>query len=286
MDKKICVITGANSGIGKAAAVQIAREGYFVIMTARSKERGEKALQEVRTLSKSNSVELMNVDLSLKSSIKHFAEAYRKKYDRLDVLIHNAAAFDVSQKEVINTEEGIERIWATNHLGPVYLTKLLMEPLKQSEQGRIITVASKGLVLHPNLKVDLKDPEFKNRKFSVSKAYYQSKLAQVMYTYWLAEELKNTNITVNCIRVTNVKIDLNRYPNLSALAKFAYSIKSKKSITPEAMAKTYTYLAVSDAVRNITGKYYDENNQFVQSSKYSYDKDEIEKVKRLTETYY
>jgi NAD(P)-dependent dehydrogenase (short-subunit alcohol dehydrogenase family) len=142
------------------------------------------------------------------------------------------------------------------------------------------------LVLHPNLKVDLKDPEFKNRKFSVSKAYYQSKLAQVMYTYWLAEELKNTNITVNCIRVTNVKIDLNRYPNLSALAKFAYSIKSKKSITPEAMAKTYTYLAVSDAVRNITGKYYDENNQFVQSSKYSYDKDEIEKVKRLTETYY
>jgi short-subunit dehydrogenase len=75
MDKKICVITGANSGIGKAAAVQIAREGYFVIMTARSKERGEKALQEVRTLSKSNSVELMNVDLSLKSSIKHFAEA-------------------------------------------------------------------------------------------------------------------------------------------------------------------------------------------------------------------
>ncbi|MAT42830.1 MAG: dehydrogenase [Anaerolineaceae bacterium] len=286
MDKKICVITGANSGIGKAAAVQIALEGYFVIMTARSKERGEKALKEVRTLSKSDSVELMILDLSLKSSIKHFAETYRKKYDRLDVLIHNAAAFDVSQKEVKTTEEGIESIWATNHLGPVYLTELLMESLKQSKQGRIITVASKGLVLHPNLKVDLKDPEFKNGKFSVSKAYYQSKLAQVMYTYWIAEELKNTNITINCIRVTNVKIDLNRYPNLSALAKFAYSIKSKKSITPEAMAKTYTYLAVSETVRDITGKYFDENNQLVQSSKYSYDKDEIKRVKQLTETYF
>ena len=86
-------------------------------------------------------------------------------------------------------------------------------------------MASQGLVLQPNLKIDFNDPEFKNRKFSISKAYYQSKLAQVMYTYWLAQKLNNTKITANCIRVTNVKIDISRYPNLSGFMKYYTLLK-------------------------------------------------------------
>ncbi|MDX8367947.1 SDR family NAD(P)-dependent oxidoreductase [Cytobacillus sp. IB215665] len=278
MNIKTCLITGANTGIGKAAAIQIAKEGYHVILACRSKERGEIALEEVRKASNSSSIELMLVDLSLQSSIKDMVEKFRLQYDRLDVLIHNAAIFDITQKKVKYTKEGIESIWATNHLGPVLLTQLLLGSLKRSPQGRIITISSKGLLAHPYLQVDLEDPEFRNRKFNVAKMYYQSKIAQVMYSYWLAKKLEKTNITVNSIRVTNVKVDLSRYPNLSNIEKLGYILKSKSSITPEEMAKTYTYLATSNEVNEVTGKYYDEKNKMVRSSKYSYDFDNINRV--------
>lgn len=248
-------------------------------------KRGEKALAEVRQASKSNSVELMIVDMSLQSSIRGMVKTYLSKYDRLDVLINNAAIFDISQKKVAFTEEEIENIWATNHLGSVLLTELLFEPLKGSPQGRVITISSKGLIAHPFIQVDLEDPEFRNHEFNVSKAYYQSKIAQVMYTYWLAQKLQDTKITANCIRVTNVKVDISRYPNLSGLSKFAYSLKSKKSISPEEMAKTYTYLATSDEVSGVTGKYFDEKNNFLSSSKYSCNIDNVNKVMDLTMKY-
>ena len=286
MSQKTCIITGANSGIGKAAAIQIAQKGYRVIMACRSRERGEAALDDVRTESESDAVELMIVDMSSQASIRTFAEEFGARHDVPDVLIHNAAAFDVRAKTRHMTEDGIESIWATNHLGPVLLTDLLLDALKRSEQGRVITISSKGLIAYPFLKIDLEDPEFERRKFSVQKAYYQSKLAQVMYTYWLAEQLKDTPIAVNSIRVTNVRIDINaRYPTSSKLMKRMYAIKSSFSIAPEKMAETYTYLATSDEVRETTGKYYDDPTHIVNSSGYSRDPENIEKVMALTRSY-
>lgn len=285
MDKKICLITGANSGIGKAAAIQIAEEGYHVILACRNKDKGEKALKEVKQSNENNSVELMIVDMSLQSSIRKMVSQFLTKYNTLDVLINNAALFDITQKNVLMTKEGIETIWATNHLGAVLLTELLLESLEKSDQGRIITIASKGLIVHPSINVDFDDPEFQKRKFNVSKAYYQSKIAQVMYTYWLAEKLKDTEVTANCIRVTNVKVDISRYPNLSKIAKFAYALKSKKSISPEEMAKTYTYLATSDDVKEVSGKYFDEHHKIVKSSPYSNNSDNVRKVMEFTMQY-
>ena len=306
MTEKICVITGATSGIGKAAAAQIAatkvaasleatsleaaslvaNENYHVIIACRNRERGEFALEEIRKQSKSDSVELMIVDMSLFSSIETFAKRFLAKYKKLDVLIHNAAAFDVSKKVPTYTEEGFETIWATNHLGPVFMTEVLLEPLKASEQGRIITISSKGLVAYPFLKIDLEDPEFRRRQFSVQKTYYQSKLAQVMYTYWLAEELAHTPVTANSIRVTNVKIDIEtRYPNASRLSKSMYALKSRFSISPEQMAQTYTYLATSPEVRDVSGKYFDDPTHIVKSSGYSRDKENIAAVMALTQRY-
>lgn len=281
MEKKICMITGANAGIGKAAAAQIAAKGYHVIMACRSGERGQKALEDVRA--GGGSAELMLVDMSLQSSIRQLAEAY--PYDRLDVLISNAAAFDISQKKRVMTGEGIESVWATNHIGPCLLTELLLERLKKSGQGRVLTVASQGLMAHPFLRVDLADPEFGRRKYSVANAYYQSKLAQVMYTYWLADKLKDTGVTANCIRVTSVKIDADRYPGLSGLERFAYSVKSRKSITSERMAETYVYLAISEEAGSVTGRYFDHHQRQVGSSKYSRDAGQIEKVMELTRKY-
>ena len=286
MSQKTCIITGANSGIGKAAAIQIAQEGYRVIMACRNKELGEAALKDVQVESGSDAVELLIVDMSSQASIRAFAEEFNSRHDDLDVLIHNAAAFDVRAKTRHMTEDGIESIWATNHLGPVLLTDLLLDALKLGEQGRVITISSKGLIAYPFLKVDLDDPEFERRKFSVQKAYYQSKLAQVMYTYWLAGHVKNTPITANSIRVTNVRIDIDaRYPTSSKLMKRMYAIKSSFSITPEQMAETYTYLATSDEVRETTGKYFDDPTHIVKSSGYSRDPENIEELMALTWSY-
>jgi NAD(P)-dependent dehydrogenase (short-subunit alcohol dehydrogenase family) len=285
MDKKLCIITGANSGIGKQAAIQMAQADYHVVIGCRNKARGEKALIEIKAASKSQDVELMLIDLSLKSSTKNFANEICEKYDTVDVLIHNAAIFDIAQKDAKISDEGYETVWMTNHINPVYLTNLLLEKLKNSANGRIITVSSKGLLAMPNLKIDLNDPEFKRKRFNMTKAYYQSKRAQVMYTYYLAEKLKDTNITVNCVRVTAVKIDISRHPELSNFTKWVYAQKSKQSIDPEQMAKTYAYLAINDEVMNVSGKYFDEKNKYVKSNKYTYDKNNIKAVMELTSRY-
>lgn len=279
---KTIFITGGNSGIGKQAAIQIAQAGHHVIIGCRNQERGTQSLEEIKSISGSQKVGLQIIDLSSQDSIKKAATELSKQIACLDVLIHNAADFDIARKQAVQTIDGIESIWATNQIGPILLTNLLMPLLQKSKQARILTVASKGLMIHPKLKIDLEDTEFKHRKFSVPKAYYQSKLAQVMYTYWLADKLKSTKITVNCIRVTNVKIDINRYPNISFFMKLMYSLKSKFSISPEKMAETYTYLATSDEVKSISGKYFDENNKIVSSSAYSQQKENIEAVMKLS----
>lgn len=279
------MITGANAGIGKAAAIQIAQQGHHVIMACRNPQKGEAALQDVQAKANSNAVELMIVDISLQSSIKELAGTFLAKYDWLDVLIHNAANFDIRQKEATYTLEGIESIWATNHLGSVLLSEILWDALKQSERGRVITIASKGLMAKPFLKVDLDDPEFKSRKFSVENAYYQSKRAQIMYTYWLAEQAKGTRITANCIRVPAVRVDMSKYANLPTIMKKVYAFKSKFALSPEEMAEVYTYLALSDEVTGVTAVYFDEKKQAVKPVKYAQQTKNIEAVMDLTMRY-
>ena len=282
---KTCFITGANAGIGKAAAIQLAKEGFYMIIGCRNLKRGKAALNEIKERAESEYVELVQIDLSSTQSILKAVETIITKHQKLDVLINNAAAFDISQKKLEKSVDGIETIWATNHIGPVRLTFELLDLLQKSSQGRIITIASKGLLMYPNLKVNLDDPEFKQRKFSVAKAYYQSKLAQIMFTYWIAENQKHNNITANCIRVTNVKVDLSRYPNISGFMKWVYKLKSKSSIEAEEMSKTYAFLAASSQFSDVTGKYFNEKNEMVDSSAYSCDNKNIEAVMNLTQKY-
>lgn len=283
--KKICFITGANAGIGREAAIQIAKKGYHVIIGCRSITRGQEALDYIREQSGSQEVSFLRIDMSLFGAIKEASRQLHREYDHIDVVIHNAAIFDISQKEPRYTSEGFETVWMTNHIGPVYLTSLIQDLIEKSEDGRIITIASKGLLAMPGLKVHLEDPEYRERKFSVTKAYYQSKLAQIMYTYWLADKLKERDISVNCIRVTAVKVDLDRHPNITGIQKFAYRLKSKKCIEPEKMAETYTYLATDSSMKGITGKYFDEHNAVISSGKYTMDGRAMNDVMDVTHAY-
>jgi NAD(P)-dependent dehydrogenase (short-subunit alcohol dehydrogenase family) len=286
MANLVCLITGGNAGIGRAAAVQLARQGAQVVIACRNTERGETAAAAIRSESGSDSVALVTMDLSARRSILAGCEAFRRLgHNRLDALVHNAADFDISRKLPVPSEDGIETVWATNHLGPVLLTQQLDPELSASEQGRVITISSQGLVIHPRLEVRLDDPEFKNGGFKPDKAYYQSKLAQVMYTYWLAARYRGSARTANCIRVTNVKIDLARYPNLSGFQKQLYRIKSRFSLSPEQMAEVYVWLASSPDVRTVTGGYFDEKRQPVRPSAWAMDRANIEQVMRLTGRY-
>lgn len=277
------LITGGNSGIGKAAATQMAHAGATVVVAARNRERGEAAVDGIRRDSSSDAVSLIQMDMSSRESIQQGCEQLRSAGHRvIDALIHNAADFDISRKEPVFSADGFETVWATNHLGPALLTKLLDEELARSEGARVLTVSSQGLMLHPFMKVNLEDPEFRNEGFRVDKAYYHSKLAQVMYTMWLADRWRDTPRTINCIRVTNVRIDMDRYPDVSELAKRAYRIKSRFSITPEQMAEVYTWLALSPEMAGKTGGYYDEKRKQVGAGSYASDRENQNAVMELT----
>jgi NAD(P)-dependent dehydrogenase (short-subunit alcohol dehydrogenase family) len=282
MNQKLCIITGANTGIGKAAAIQIANQGHHVIMACRNPQKGQAALQDVKAEAPGQTVELMIVDMSLQSSINDFAQEFLAAHNRLDILIHNAAIFDITQKTAVRTPEGIESVWATNHLGPVLLTDRLWNALKASPQGRVITIASKGLIAKPLLKVDLNDPQYKQRGFSTENAYYQSKLAQIMFTHWLVGRSQGTQITANAIRVPAVRVDISKYAGLPTIMKKLYALKSKLSLSPEEMAEVYTYVALSDELDDVTGAYFDEKKQQVKPGKYTQDKDNIAALMNLT----
>ena len=271
LSNKTILITGANSGIGKAAAVQLARLGATVVMACRSAQRGAQALEQVRQASGSDQVELMLVDLASQASVRQFAAEFKQRHARLDVLIHNAANFDHTLKQATLTADGVETIFATNHVSVFLLTQLLLDTLQASAPSRILTVASIGLIAYPFL-----DIEFDNlngeRKFSTQHAYYHSKQAQIMFTYDLAERLQGSGVTVNCVRVTNVAIPDERLQHLPKWLLKIYHLKRGMAITPERQAETYVYLAADPAVQEVTGGYWDENNQPVRSNANSYNR--------------
>ena len=127
MDKKICIVTGANAGIGYESVKQLLNKDCHVIMACRNEVRGQEAYNNIIKDNPEYSLELGIVDMGELNSVRAFAANIKKKYDRIDVLIHNAAIFNITQKEPILTKEGIENVWAINHIGPILLTNLLMD---------------------------------------------------------------------------------------------------------------------------------------------------------------
>jgi NAD(P)-dependent dehydrogenase (short-subunit alcohol dehydrogenase family) len=271
-DNKVIIVTGANAGIGRETARQLAQANVSVVMVCRSLQAGEAVRQEIVAQTGNRSVELMSCDLSSQRSIRKFVADFAAKYPRLDVLINNAANFDHTLKQPALTEDGVEVIFATNHLGPFLMTNLLLNTLKVSAPSRILTVASKGLIAYPFLSIEF-DNLSGQKKFSTQHAYYHSKLAQVMFTCDLAERLQGTGVTVNCIRVTNVQIDKGRYEYVTGWKRWAYEIKRSKAITPTQMAKAYARLALAPEFESVTGHYFDENCREVKPPKRAHDRE-------------
>lgn len=258
MNNKTIMITGANSGIGLRAAEGLAKQGHTVVMVCRNQARGESARQQVIKASGNQTVDLIIGDLSSQQSIHQAVETFNNRHTHLDVLINNAANFDLTQKTVTLTDDGYEAIFATNHLGSFLLTNLLLDTLKASPSARIINIASKGLLAYPFLKIDFNNLDGQ-KKYSPTWAYYHSKLAQIIFTLDLAQKFAGTGVTANVIRVPAVRLDAGRYDNVPAFLQAVYRLKMRFALTAEAMAQAYIRMATDPGFEGVTGQYVDEN---------------------------
>ena len=274
--KKV-IITGGNSGIGYQAAKQLAEKGWSVTLFCRRKAAAEQACEEIRHQTGNRQVDYILADLSDLESIKKAVEQYIQKEETLDVLINNAADFDLSVKKPILTKEGLEKQFATNVVAPFLLSILLKGLLEKSESCRIINISSQGLMLYPFMKLDFENLAGQ-KHYSPAKTYYQNKLALLMLSLYMRKHWKG--IKVQAIRVTNVKVDMRRYDHLSAFMKNLYKIKSRFSISPEEMAKVYTALSTEDGY---DGFLYDEKCREVKANAPAYEEEEQEKLYFLLE---
>ena len=274
--KKV-IITGGNSGIGYQAAKQLAEKGWSVTLFCRRKEAAEQACEKIRQQTANPHVDYILADLSDLESIKKAVEQYIQKEETLDILINNAADFDLSVKKPILTKDGLEKQFATNVVAPFLLSTLLRGLLEKSESGRIINISSQGLVLYPFMKLDFENLAGQ-KHYSPAKTYYQNKLALLMLSLYMRKHWKG--IKVQAIRVTNVKVDMRRYDHLSAFMKNLYKIKSRFSISPEKMAKVYIALSTKDGYE---GFLYDEKCRKVKANRSAYEEEEQKKLYTLLE---
>ena len=267
-EKKIAIVTGANSGMGLATVEALSDKGFTVIMLCRNEERGRDAITRI-TREKARDLDLMICDLGDYASIRDFARHVKEKYRHIDVLVNNAGFISLDRQE---TKEGIERQFGINHLGHFLLTMQLLDLMIPG--SRIVVVASGA---HKVGKIHFDDINLR-KGYNVVKAYSQSKLANVLFTRELARRLKKRRISVNCCHpgavATNIGIDRE-----TGFGKTVTGLLAPFFQTPAEGAGTAIYLAMDEAVNNKTGGYFYKCKP-ARSSKRSKD---MELAKRLFE---
>lgn len=268
MTGKICLVTGANSGIGFETAKALAKMGAHVVMACRNEAKARVAQQDIINASKNPDVDLLIVDMSSLDSVRELAQTIKKNYQRLDVLINNAGVM-LSKRQL--SADGYEMQYAVHHLGPFLLTHLLLDLLKasasSSSSARIINVSSK---LHSMANIEFDNLQAE-KKFGLLKTYGMSKLALLMFSYSLAEHLKGTGVTVNALHPGVIGSNLGGIPGFIKIF-----MKS-----PKRGAETSVFLASSPSVENVSGKYFS-NCKPVNSSTASYNAEVAEKLWQLS----
>lgn len=270
MEKRIVIITGANSGIGKAAALKFATEGYRVIMACRNIEISRKVQEEIIGLSHNESVELMKLDVSSFDSIQSFCVAYHKKYSKLDILIHNAAYANHGEKYRLSPDQ-IELTFATNVFGPFLLTHLLLDRLKKSDDPRILHACS-NIVKHflePKRKIafDNLQGEFKDKRpHSVYQMYCNSKMALLMLTFKMASEFKNDGIKVNALQINGAKMSKETLKKFKPWWRIIARIQNIYFPLPAVMGNAYFDICSSKEFQHTTGKLFNDKRGIMLSS--------------------
>ena len=251
MTGKVCLVTGANAGIGKATALGLARMGATVVMVCRNRERGESARAEIAAKSGSRNVDLLIADLSSQGSIRKLARAFTSRYPQLHVLLNNAGTITPRRRLTV---DGLETQFAVNHLAPFLLTNLLLDTLKTSAPARVVTVSSQ---VHSKSPLNLDDFHSES-EYTASQVYRKAKLANILFTYELARRLEGTGVTANCLHpgVIATKL-LDDYMGGSHEAGFGSGAPFGDS--PKEGAAVVLHVATSPEIEGISGKYFYDN---------------------------
>jgi len=249
LEGKTGLVTGATSGIGEAAALEIARMGATVVLAGRDLKKCQAAVASIRQETGNPNVEYLLADLSSQAEIRAMAAEFLKRHPRLDVLVNNAGAVFLRRRLSV---DGIEMTLALNHLGYFLLTGLLLDALKSAAPSRIINVSSNA---HKGAPVNLDDLQVKHG-YSLLKAYDRSKFANVLFTYELARRLEGTGVTVNALHPGLVATNIAR--RVGRLAGWAWKLYARRrgALTPREGARAIVYLASSPDVAGVTGAYF------------------------------
>lgn len=253
MENKLALITGATDGIGKATAIALAKQGFTVVIHGRNEQKTKRVCDEIKALTGNNKTDMLVADLFSLQEVRLLANEFKKKYNRLNVLINNAGC--VMNKERETTKEGFEKTIALNLLAPYLLTELLLDLLKQSEDGRIINVASNAH--HINAKPNFNDLQLE-QGYDPLRAYGNSKLFLIWITQRLNAELQQqgiTNVTANTLHPGAVKTGFAVHSNLGFLLNTMVKLMRPFFKTVEQGAETLIYLATAD-IHEKGGLYY------------------------------
>jgi retinol dehydrogenase 12 len=261
MHGKVCMVTGATSGIGFVTAEALARDGATVIVVGRNPERGAATVSRIQQETGNSAVESMVADLSVQAQVRQLASAVQRRFAHLDLLINNAGAL-FGRRQL--SQEGIEMTFALNHLAYFLLTNLLFDRLRASAAARIVNVSSEA---HRGARLDFGDLQGQHR-YRGWRAYAQSKLANILFTYELARRLEGTGVVTNALHPGFVATNFGR--NNRSITAGLWRLLQLAAISPEQGAETIIYLASSAEVKDITGRYF-VKKKAVRSSEASYD---------------
>ncbi len=273
MKDRICMVTGANAGIGKETALGLARMGATVVMVCRNQAKGEAAQADIRAGSGSDSVDLLLADLSSQAAIRQLADTFKAKYQHLHVLVNNAGAIFMRRQQTV---DGLELTFALNHLNYFLLTNLLLDLLKASAPARIVNVASAA---HWKRTLNFDDLQNENG-YNGMNVYGQSKLANILFTRELSRRLEGTGVTANCLHPGFVGSSF--AANNGFLPALGMRLMKPFILSSAEGAETSIYLASSPDVEGKTGGYYTKKRE-ASSDRASQDPAAAEKLWRISE---
>jgi NAD(P)-dependent dehydrogenase (short-subunit alcohol dehydrogenase family) len=264
MTGKTVLVTGATGGIGKATALGLAKMGAHLAITGRDRERTDSAAREIRAAG-GGQVDVFVADLSSQSEVRRLAEEVLQRLPRIDVLVNNVGGYWNTRRV---TADGLEHTFALNHLAPFLLTNLLLDRLKQSARARVVTVSSNAQALG---RIDFDDLQGE-RSYSGSRAYDQSKLANVLFTYELAKRLKAnsvTSVTANALHPGVVNTSFGA-EDPASIQRWLVPLMRPFMKAPSQGAATSIHLASAPNLDQVTGRFF-ANSKPKKSSKRSYD---------------
>lgn len=246
MEGKICLVTGATSGIGRETALSLAGVGATLVLGVRDVEKGQRVAEEISRSTGNRQIEVIEVDLANLASVRRFVGAFKQRYTSLHVLVNNAGLYTNRRTQ---TPDGFETTMAVNHLGPFLLTNLLVDMLIRSAPARIVTVSSEaqraGRIHFDDLQLE--------KDFSGFKAYTQSKLANILFTRQLSRKLEGTGVTANSVHPGAVRTNFARGGGAMRVMMWLMWPLLK---SPTAGARGPIMLSSSPDVEGVTGRYF------------------------------